>query len=165
MQEPSCPLHSIRYVHMDASLRNDSHFGTLYWMSTIPTANDMLNISVKWLFRWLVLLMGMWFGFFLGKELSEMRAAPRQPLNSCGTCSLDLVLMSSTGLWSDWSCFTCDIMCCRDLAETCVDVERPGDFNQALMELGAVVCTPKIPHCQDCPINFSCLAFKKASKR
>jgi A/G-specific adenine glycosylase len=34
-----------------------------------------------------------------------------------------------------------------------------GDFNQALMELGATVCTPKSPKCPDCPINEGCSAF------
>ena len=49
----------------------------------------------------------------------------------------------------------------RRLAEACVDPERPGDFNQALMELGATVCTPKNPHCQDCPVSTSCVAYMK----
>ena len=35
--------------------------------------------------------------------------------------------------------------------------ERPGDFNQALMELGATVCTPRAPRCLICPIQRSCL--------
>ncbi len=33
---------------------------------------------------------------------------------------------------------------------------HPGDFNQALMELGATVCTPKSPRCGDCPVARSC---------
>ena len=37
--------------------------------------------------------------------------------------------------------------------------ERPGDFNQALMELGAVVCIPTgVPHCEECPWENSCMA-------
>ena len=34
----------------------------------------------------------------------------------------------------------------------------PGDFNQALMELGAVVCTPRAPRCEACPVRRYCLA-------
>jgi A/G-specific adenine glycosylase len=34
--------------------------------------------------------------------------------------------------------------------------ERPGDFNQALMELGATVCTPKQPLCKACPLAREC---------
>jgi A/G-specific adenine glycosylase len=36
---------------------------------------------------------------------------------------------------------------------------RAGDFNQALMELGARVCTPHRPRCQTCPVNRLCRAF------
>jgi A/G-specific adenine glycosylase len=42
------------------------------------------------------------------------------------------------------------------LAETLLDRRRPGDFNQALMELGATVCLPKQPLCKDCPIRSQC---------
>ncbi len=36
----------------------------------------------------------------------------------------------------------------------------PGDFNQAMMELGAVICKPRNPLCQDCPFNDICEARK-----
>jgi A/G-specific adenine glycosylase len=36
------------------------------------------------------------------------------------------------------------------------DGERPGDLNQALMELGATVCTPRAPQCSTCPLSRSC---------
>ena len=35
---------------------------------------------------------------------------------------------------------------------------RPGDFTQAVMELGATVCTPRNPRCDDCPLGASCAA-------
>jgi A/G-specific adenine glycosylase len=38
---------------------------------------------------------------------------------------------------------------------------RAGDFNQALMDLGATVCLPKNPKCQQCPIISLCLAWEK----
>jgi A/G-specific adenine glycosylase len=37
-----------------------------------------------------------------------------------------------------------------------LDVERPGDFNQAMMELGATVCTPRSPGCLTCPVVGLC---------
>ena len=46
-----------------------------------------------------------------------------------------------------------------DLAEQSVPSKRPGDFNQALMELGATVCTPTSPLCSACPVSRSCLAL------
>jgi len=38
---------------------------------------------------------------------------------------------------------------------------RPGDLNQALMELGATLCTPKNPQCSSCPIHRRCDAFAR----
>ncbi|KAM8930103.1 adenine DNA glycosylase [Pelodytes ibericus] len=49
-----------------------------------------------------------------------------------------------------------------ELANHLVDPERPGDFNQAMMELGATVCTPKKPQCPDCPLQSQCRAYRKA---
>ena len=41
-------------------------------------------------------------------------------------------------------------------AESVLDRERPGDFNQAMMELGATVCTPRVPQCRICPLHVWC---------
>jgi A/G-specific adenine glycosylase len=38
--------------------------------------------------------------------------------------------------------------------------KTPGDWNQAMMELGAIVCTPKSPHCGECPVARWCRARK-----
>jgi A/G-specific adenine glycosylase len=43
-------------------------------------------------------------------------------------------------------------------AEELLDPRHPGDFNQALMELGATVCTPAQPDCDTCPLPPDCLA-------
>lgn len=37
-----------------------------------------------------------------------------------------------------------------------VDRERPGDWNQAMMDLGAVLCRPQAPRCDDCPVRRWC---------
>jgi A/G-specific adenine glycosylase len=44
------------------------------------------------------------------------------------------------------------------LAEALVPKRTPGDFNQALMELGALVCKPRDPVCPACPIHARCKA-------
>ncbi len=44
------------------------------------------------------------------------------------------------------------------LARELVPAARPGDFNQALMELGATVCTPRAPACERCPVSRRCAA-------
>ena len=46
----------------------------------------------------------------------------------------------------------------RNAATSLVDPERPGDWNQALMELGATVCSPRAPACGDCPVARWCEA-------
>jgi A/G-specific adenine glycosylase len=46
----------------------------------------------------------------------------------------------------------------RRLATRLVDPARPGDFNQALMELGALICGPRSPRCDECPVRRECLA-------
>jgi len=45
------------------------------------------------------------------------------------------------------------------LAEALVEGERPGDWNQALMELGATVCRPEQPTCLLCPLRSRCVAL------
>lgn len=40
--------------------------------------------------------------------------------------------------------------------QSVIPTERPGDFNQAMMELGATVCTPKAPRCGECPLRSLC---------
>ena len=49
----------------------------------------------------------------------------------------------------------------RARTEDLVPSDRPGDFAQALMDLGATICTPKRPVCALCPLNDSCLAFAR----
>jgi len=49
----------------------------------------------------------------------------------------------------------------RDVAEVLLDRKQPGEFNQALMELGATVCVPKRPACVSCPARLYCEARKQ----
>ncbi|KFQ54243.1 A/G-specific adenine DNA glycosylase, partial [Nestor notabilis] len=51
-----------------------------------------------------------------------------------------------------------------DMANALVDRSRPGDFNQALMELGATVCVPKAPLCGECPVKQHCQAQLRVEK-
>jgi A/G-specific adenine glycosylase len=46
-----------------------------------------------------------------------------------------------------------------DRAARLLSPTRPGDFNQAMMELGAMVCTPKSPSCDACPLVKLCAGF------
>jgi A/G-specific adenine glycosylase len=42
-----------------------------------------------------------------------------------------------------------------------LDPEHPAEHNQAIMELGALICTPTDPKCYDCPVHVNCHAFEK----
>ena len=46
----------------------------------------------------------------------------------------------------------------RALAEAMTPEERPGDYAQAVMDLGATVCTPRAPACRICPLIHACAA-------
>lgn len=50
----------------------------------------------------------------------------------------------------------------RSKADELLDHANPGDYNQAVMELGATVCRPKSPTCQACPVERFCLAKNAA---
>lgn len=62
----------------------------------------------------------------------------------------------------------------KALATALVDPDQPGNWTQALMELGALVCLPQSPKCLLCPVNYTCegrkqgleheLPFKPAKK-
>lgn len=49
--------------------------------------------------------------------------------------------------------------CWKVAEENIIKQTRPGDWNQALMELGAIICKPKNPNCSKCPLNLSCKVF------
>lgn len=47
----------------------------------------------------------------------------------------------------------------ESLANQIIPKEQPGEFNQAVMEFGALHCTPKNPSCGTCPLQQSCFAY------
>ncbi len=47
-----------------------------------------------------------------------------------------------------------------DLALLIMPEDKPGDFNQAIMDIGSEVCRPKNPLCGECPVNDDCLAYQ-----
>ena len=50
----------------------------------------------------------------------------------------------------------------QSIADSIIPENNPGDFNQAVMELGAIVCTPTNPECESCPLSVDCTAYKSA---
>jgi A/G-specific adenine glycosylase len=51
----------------------------------------------------------------------------------------------------------------RELARALTPQQRAGDFAQAMMDLGATICSPKKPACSLCPWNEGCAAFKRGA--
>ena len=50
----------------------------------------------------------------------------------------------------------------KDFLKSCISYNRPGDFNQAMMDLGRKICVPRKPRCTSCPIQQKCKAFKNS---
>ena len=50
----------------------------------------------------------------------------------------------------------------KEKAQNLIKGAAPGDFNQAIMEFGALQCVPKNPNCQDCIFKNQCVAFQQA---
>ena len=74
--------------------------------------------------------MEMWSGCCAASRAGE-RAAERAAAQRCGA------------RWRNWR-------------GKLLDRARPGDSNQAMMELGAIVCTPRNPQCAACPLTTEC---------
>jgi len=47
----------------------------------------------------------------------------------------------------------------QELANDLLDTKKSGEHNQAIMEMGALICTPKKPSCDKCPLQVKCLAY------
>ena len=50
------------------------------------------------------------------------------------------------------------------MAEESLPADRVGDYNQALMDLGRLICQPRAPLCADCPIQAHCLAYQHGTQ-
>jgi A/G-specific adenine glycosylase len=48
----------------------------------------------------------------------------------------------------------------QQLADTLIPADQPAEFNQAIMEFGAIQCTPAKPDCLFCPLQTECYAFQ-----
>ncbi|HEX9659490.1 MAG TPA: A/G-specific adenine glycosylase [Rhodothermales bacterium] len=51
----------------------------------------------------------------------------------------------------------------REVAESLIDHRNPGSFNQAMMDVGATVCSPSSPRCGSCPLSENCRAYSAGS--
>ncbi len=51
----------------------------------------------------------------------------------------------------------------QSIAEQIISRKSPGNFNQALMDIGSQICTPTNPNCKKCPLKNYCLAYKNGN--
>jgi len=51
----------------------------------------------------------------------------------------------------------------RSFLSRSIDINRTGDFNEAIMELGACICLPRLPKCRQCPLNSFCAGYKSGN--
>lgn len=49
----------------------------------------------------------------------------------------------------------------KKLANELIDKENPAEYNQAIMDFGAVICKPLLPLCNECPFQKLCIAYQK----
>lgn len=49
----------------------------------------------------------------------------------------------------------------KTIAQKFIDKNNPGDYNQAIMEFGAIQCQPRNPVCEVCPLQMSCAAYNE----
>ncbi|RMF58589.1 MAG: A/G-specific adenine glycosylase [Calditrichaeota bacterium] len=47
----------------------------------------------------------------------------------------------------------------QQIADQLLERNHPGEYNQAIMELGALICRPQKPLCEECPVNELCVSF------
>lgn len=52
----------------------------------------------------------------------------------------------------------------EEYARSIMPPDRPGPFNEALMELGATICRPRRPHCDTCPLSEDCQAHRRGQE-
>ena len=53
----------------------------------------------------------------------------------------------------------------QQVVDLLLDKKNPSRSNQAVMELGAVICLPRDPHCDACPVSAHCQAFKLGTQK
>ncbi|MGL4522213.1 MAG: A/G-specific adenine glycosylase [Bacilli bacterium] len=53
----------------------------------------------------------------------------------------------------------------EEVIKRIISIDNPSFFNQGLMELGALICTPKSPSCMLCPVNQHCKAFEQGTQK
>ncbi|KAF3834906.1 hypothetical protein F7725_027464 [Dissostichus mawsoni] len=128
------------------------------WMKRWPTVQDLATATLEEVNQ-------MWAGlgyYSRGRRLHEGAQKVVSELKGQMPRTVDSLLKQLPGVGRYTAAAVGSIALGQvSLANTLVDPERPGDFNQAMMELGARVCTPKGPLCSRCPVQSHCHSYHK----
>ena len=154
------------------------------WMSRFPTVNDVARASLDE-------VLGQWagLGYYararnvrlaarivrerhagrLPETLRELRALPgigEYTAAAVASIAFGLPVPAVDGNARRVLCRLDDVSlpngaALRAMASRLIDPERPGDSNQAIMELGSQRCTPRLPRCDSCPLERACLARRR----
>ncbi len=99
-------------------------------------------------------------GRYVAGALASFAFGLRAPIVEANTLRLYCRLLGFTGDPRNsagqqvlWSC-----------AESFLPTKQVGDFNQALMDLGSMICTPKSPDCPRCPLKTACRALEQGTQ-
>jgi A/G-specific adenine glycosylase len=99
-------------------------------------------------------------------QLRELGCTPRRRCSASRmTCRWRCLMATWRGCWHEFTPMRGDLRVPRtwraltETAEQLLARKAASDWNQALMELGEVICTPKSPRCLVCPVVQSCRAF------
>ena len=157
------------------------------FMERFPTITDLANATLEdvhnyWqglgyykrgenLWKGAKVIQEKWNGTF-PKEVEQIREIPGiGPYTLGAICSIvyDMLLPAVDGnvmrVMSRWYCLSEDIGMTKNrkvFEEKVMEnmPDHPSAFNQGLMELGALICTPKNPQCEECPIRQQCMAYQ-----
>lgn len=157
------------------------------FMERFPTITDLANATLEdvhnyWqglgyykrgenLWKGAKIIQEKWNGTF-PKEVEQIKEIPGiGPYTLGAICSIayDMPLPAVDGnvmrVMSRWYCLSEDIGMAKNrkvFEEKVMEnmPDHPSAFNQGLMELGALICTPQNPKCEECPIRHLCMAYQ-----
>ena len=159
----------------------------IQFMERFPTITDLANATLEevhnyWqglgyykrgenLWKGTKVIKEKWQGIFPKdpKQIKEIPGIGPYTLGAICSIAYDMPLPAVDGnvmrVMSRWYCLSEDIGIAKNrkvFEEKVMEnmPEHPSAFNQGLMELGALICTPKNPKCEECPIRTQCMAYQ-----
>ena len=159
----------------------------IQFMERFPTITDLANATLEevhnyWqglgyykrgenLWKGAKVIKEKWQGIFPKdpKQIKEIPGIGSYTLGAICSIAYDIPLPAVDGnvmrVMSRWYCLSEDIGIAKNrkvFEEKVMEnmPEHPSAFNQGLMELGALICTPKNPKCEECPVITLCKAYE-----